>query len=59
MNRQFTKEDISMANKHMERYPTYVTRESRVKTRYQNKIQGYIVQHREYSQYFKITINGV
>ena len=52
MNRQLTKEDISMANKHMERYPTYVTRESQVKTRYQNKIQGYIVQHRDYSQYF-------
>ena len=24
-----------------------------------NKIQGYIVQHREYSQYFIITINGI
>ena len=24
-----------------------------------NKLQGYIVQHREYSQYFIITINGV
>ena len=32
--------------------PTYVSRESQVKTRYQNKIQGYIVQHREYSWYF-------
>ena len=29
-------------------------------TRYKiNKLQGYIVQHREYSQYFIITINGV
>ena len=25
----------------------------------QNKLQGYIVQHREYSQYFIITINGI
>ena len=24
-----------------------------------NKLQGYVVQHREYSQYFIITINGV
>ena len=24
-----------------------------------NKLQGYTVQHREYSQYFIITINGV
>ena len=24
-----------------------------------NKLQGYIVQHREYSQYFIITRNGV
>ena len=24
-----------------------------------NKLQGYIVQHREYSQYFIITLNGV
>ena len=24
-----------------------------------NKLQGYIVQHREYSQYFMITVNGV
>ena len=24
-----------------------------------NKLQGYIVQHREYSKYFIITINGV
>ena len=24
-----------------------------------SKLQGYIVQHREYSQYFIITINGV
>ena len=24
-----------------------------------NKLQGYIVQHREYSQYFIITINGI
>ena len=24
-----------------------------------NKLQGYILQHREYSQYFIITINGV
>ena len=24
-----------------------------------NKLQGYIVQYREYSQYFIITINGV
>ena len=23
-----------------------------------NKLQGYIVQHREYSQYFIVTING-
>ena len=25
----------------------------------QNKLQGYIVQHGEYSQYFIITLNGV
>lgn len=24
----------------------------------QNKLQGYMVQHREYSQYFIITISG-
>ena len=24
-----------------------------------NKLQGYIIQHTEYSQYFIITINGV
>ena len=24
-----------------------------------NKLQGYIAQHREYSEYFIITINGV
>ena len=24
-----------------------------------NKLQGYIVQHREYSQYFTVTLNGV
>ena len=24
-----------------------------------NKLQGYIIQHREYSQYFIITLNGV
>ena len=24
-----------------------------------NKLQGYTIQHREYSQYFIITINGV
>ena len=24
-----------------------------------NELQGYIVQHREYSQYFIVTINGV
>ena len=24
-----------------------------------NKLQGYIVKHREYSQYFIVTINGV
>ena len=24
-----------------------------------NKLQGYIAQHREYSQYFIITLNGV
>ena len=42
-----------MANKHMKRYPTsYVIRESQVKLSYQNKLQGYIVKHREYSQYF-------
>ena len=29
-------------------------------TRYKiNKIQGYSVQHREYTQYFTITLNGV
>ena len=29
-------------------------------TMYQiNKLQGYIVQHREYSQYFIITLKGV
>ena len=25
----------------------------------QNKLQGYVVQHGEYSQYFIVTINGV
>ena len=24
-----------------------------------NKVQGYIIQHREYSQYFIITLNGI
>jgi len=24
-----------------------------------NKLQGYIIQHREYSQYFIIAINGI
>ena len=24
-----------------------------------NKLQGYTVQHRNYSQYFKITLNGI
>ena len=24
-----------------------------------NKVQGYIIQHRAYSQYFIITLNGV
>ena len=28
-------------------------------TNYKKKLQGYIIQHEEYSQYFIITINGV
>lgn len=54
MNRYFTKENIHVANRHMEKCISLVTRESRTTKRYQDALIEVVKMETEGSKYWQI-----